>query len=140
MASKRGVGTGDRVALVGALTSLLSRDPTALESVRAQLVARRDAAAEVLAFELAGRLQNEIQAVEWLTCAQRVTLADPEDFEVYGWSSGILVRFQVRAGRVRTWTQRPRTAASAARLVAGTPDDWREFADRNAALAARLHG
>jgi excinuclease ABC subunit C len=138
MAGKRGVGVHDREALIEALTAVLERDPTAAASVRGKLEARRERAAEVLAFELAARLQAEIRAVDWITSPQRVTQVEPRDFEVSGWADGVLVRFQVRTGRLCTWTQRACTLAGARRYLAATPAPWADFAQRNAELAAQL--
>jgi excinuclease ABC subunit C len=138
LAAKRGVGPQDRDALVRALTAVLERDPAAVRSVLDALAAQRDHAAEVLAFELAGRLQAEIHAVEWVTCPQRVTLAEPRDFDVFGWADGMLVGFQVRAGRLCTWTQRACGHTGARRRLSTSPAAWADFAQRNAELAARL--
>src|SRR5262249_2626112 len=93
MAGKRGVGPDDRTALVEALTAVRERDPGAAAAVRRELQARQDRAAQVLAFELAARLQAEIRALDWVVSPQRVTGSEPGDFEVYGWSAGLLVRF-----------------------------------------------
>ncbi len=138
MAAKRGVGVRDRDALIEALTAVLERDRAAAAAVRGELAARRERAAKVLAFELAARLQAEIHAVDWITSPQRVTRAEPSDFEVFGWAGGVLVRFQVRAGRLCTWTQRACTQVNAVRHLATTPAPWADFAQRNAELAARL--
>src|SRR6266511_289277 len=138
MAAKRGVGGRDRDALIEALTAVLERDRAAAAAVRGELAARRERAAKVLAFELAARLQAEIHAVDWITSPQRVTRAEPSDFEVFGWAGGVLVRFQVRAGRLCTWTQRACTQVNAVRHLATTPAPWADFAQRNAELAARL--
>jgi excinuclease ABC subunit C len=138
LAAKRGVGPRDRDALVAALTAVLKREPAAVRSVLDSLAAQRDHAAEVLAFELAGRLQAEVHAVEWVTSAQRVTHADPRDFDVFGWADGILVGFEVRAGRLCTWTQRACGSAGARRRLAATPAGWADFARRSAELAAGL--
>lgn len=138
MAGKRGVGPRDRDTLIETLTAVLQRDPTAVASVDRQLRARRDRASDVLAFELAARLQSEIHAIGWITSPQRVTLAEPRDYDVSGWAEGVLVRFQLRAGRLCTWTQRACTPAGARRHLATTPAAWAEFANRNAELAARL--
>ena len=138
MAGKRGVGPGDRDALVAALTAVLERDPAAVASVRGDLEVRRNRAAEVLAFELAARLQSEIHGIEWITSPQRVTQAEPCDVDVAGWAEGLAVRFQIRAGRLRAWSQHPCAYADARQHLAATPPAWVDFAQRNAELAARL--
>jgi excinuclease ABC subunit C len=138
LAGNRGLGPGDRDRLVDALTAVLRRDPAAVASLRDALGTRRDRAAEVLAFELAARLHAELHAVDWITSPQRVTTAEPRDADVYGWADGLLVRFQIRAGRLCTWTQRACLAANARRHLAATPPAWTDFAHRNAELAARL--
>jgi excinuclease ABC subunit C len=140
LADRLGVGTGDRGGYVEALTAILRRDPTAVGSVRQDMYAVRDRAAAALAFERAARVQEEIEAIEWITSPQRVTSPEPVDVEVSGWADGVLVRFQIQGGRVRTWTQRRCTAAGARRHLATTPAGWAEFARRSAVLAARLAG
>jgi len=138
MAAKLGVGPADRDRLVQTLTALLDRDDAAVAAVRGDLRARRSHAAEVLAFELAARLNAELDAVDWITCPQRVTSSDPRDCNIAGWADGILVRFQMRAGRLCTWTQRACTPAHAHRHLSDTPAEWADFAHRNAQLAAQL--
>src|SRR5439155_11267811 len=138
MASTRGVSADDREAMVGTLTAVLSRDPDATAVVGDRLRIRRDEVAGALAFELAARLQAELDALDWITCPQRVTLPEPDDFDACGWAGGVLVRFQMRGGRVRTWTPRACTRARAERYLAATPPDCAGFAHRNAELAARL--
>jgi excinuclease ABC subunit C len=50
----------------------------------------------------------------------------------------MLTRFRVRDGRLRSWSQRSCTLASAAPALAATPAAWTDFAQRNADLAASL--
>jgi len=50
----------------------------------------------------------------------------------------VLVSFEVRGGRLRTWRQRPCSESAAGPRVAGTPAAWTAFARRNAELAASL--
>ena len=78
--------------------------PDAVTAPRAELIRRRDTAAAGLAFEFAGRVQAELEAVDWITAEQKVTQAQPSDFDVLGWAGGVLVRFEVRAGRLSGWT------------------------------------
>jgi len=95
-------------------------------------------AARSLAFELAAQVQLEIEAVEWVVSEQKVTVSDPHDAEVYGWSSGLLLHFEVRDGRLCSWRQRPCSESAARPRLAATPAAWSEFSRRNAELAARL--
>jgi excinuclease ABC subunit C len=140
MAAKLGVGPADRQRLVEALTAVLRREPAAVASVRDELRARQDRAAGALAFELAGRLRDEIDAVDWVASSQRVTRPSGEDLTVCGWAGGVLVRFEIRAGRLDEWTQRACGEAGAGRQLAATPAAWAGFAARNAELAAALAG
>jgi excinuclease ABC subunit C len=139
LARTKGVGPDDRDAITAALTAVLRRDPAAITGIKDQLRVRQGRAADALAFELAARLQAEVEALDWITGPQRATLPEPRDFEVYGWAHGVLVRFQIRAGRLRTWTKRTCTGAEADPHLTTSPPDWADFAHRNAVLAARLH-
>jgi excinuclease ABC subunit C len=136
LASARGVGPADWGRLTARAAAVLERDQAAVTWLRGELTARRDRASARLAFELAARLQDEIRAVEWVTCEQKAALAEPADFDVTGWADGVLVSFGMRAGRLCTWRQRRCTTAGPS--VAATPPAWREFGRRNAALAATL--
>jgi excinuclease ABC subunit C len=138
MARVRGVGPATRVTLGDAITAVLERDPAAVASLRAELTRRRDSAAQSLDFERAAQVQAEIEAVEWVVSAQKATVCDPDDVEVCGWAGGLLVQFEVRAGRLCVWQQRVCAEAAARPRVAATPVAWAEFAQRNAELAARL--
>jgi excinuclease ABC subunit C len=138
MARMRGVEPSAREALVGTVSAVLERDPVAIASVRAQLTSRRDAAAQLLDFERAARIQTEIDGFDWVVSPQRITASAPEDHDVYGWHDGILVHFQIRAGRLCTWRQRPGAGPAAQRRISINPTHWQEFARRNAELAARL--
>jgi excinuclease ABC subunit C len=138
MAARLGVNGADREALALALIAVLDRDPAAVASLRAQLEGRRADAARVQAYELAGRIHSELAGLDWVTCPQRVASLIDEDADVAGWADGVLVRFEVRAGRMRGWRQQTTTSEEASSFLAVTPPAWREFADRNAQLAARL--
>jgi len=140
MARILGVSAAERPALAETVAAVLDRDPREVASLRAELCARRDAAASTLAFEFAARIQEEIEAVDWITAEQKVTRPAPSDFDMYGWSDGTLLRFAVRGGRLMDWTRRACAAAPAARHLAGTPAEWAGFTRRNAELAARLAG
>ena len=137
MARLRGASPAARAGLSRAIAAVLDRDQAAVSALCAELTARRDAAAAVLAFEFAGRLQAELQALDWVTGEQKVTGAQ-DDADVCGWADGVLVGFEIRDGRMRDWRQRPCGAAAARRHLAGTPPGWAAFARRNAELAARL--
>jgi excinuclease UvrABC nuclease subunit len=95
-----------------------------------------------LAFEFAGRVQAELEAVDWITAEQKVTQAQPSDFDVLGWAGGVLVRFEVRAGRLSGWSQRACAAPAARRRLASASADpspaWTDFARQTAELAALL--
>ena len=138
MARVLGVSGAERAGLAQEVAAVLDRDPGAVASLHARLSARRDAAASVLAFEFAARLQGEIEALNWVTAEQKVTRASPADFDVHGWADGMLIGFAVRGGRLTVWTRRACGAASAHRYLSQTPPEWAGFARRNAELAARL--
>lgn len=138
MARARGASGADREQLIGTLTAILQRHPDAIAWARAELESLRDRAAEALAFELAGRIQSEIGALNWVTCPQRVTIMDGSALEVYGWSAGVLVCFGISDGRLRHWSQRSCSQSRATPLIAATPAGWTAFAQRNAELAAAL--
>jgi excinuclease ABC subunit C len=139
MAASRGVGPGDRDLFVSAIVdALAARDP-AVQAWRAGLVAARDRAVAGLAFELARQITDELDVVDWATGTQRVTTTEPIHADVHGWHEGVLVSLEIRAGRMERWHQRLAEREPAAKLEA-TPLQWREFADGNARLAARLLG
>jgi len=140
MARLRGVVPADRERLSAALRAVLSQDAAAVAVARTGLERRRDAASTALQFEFAARLQAEMEALDWITARQDVTNADLADFDVHGWADGVLVRFEMRGGRLTAWRQRPCREAAATPLVAATPPEWTAFASRNAALAAHLLG
>ena len=138
MARRRGVDGADRGQLVRSLTAVLDRDPASVAALRAQLITRRAAAAQVLAYELAGRINAELAALDWVTCTQRTASLDRQDADIAGWADGVLVRFEVRDGRMRGWRQYARSSAQARPWLTATPPHWKDFAHRNALLAACL--
>jgi excinuclease ABC subunit C len=138
MAGLRGISPEQRPALAAAVSAVLSREPAAVEGTRVALIARRDRAADRAAFELAGRIQQEIEALAWVVAPQRVTTVEPDDADVHGWHDGLLVSFGIRGGRMSQWRLRPCAPARAALLVSATPAAWAGFAARNAILAAEL--
>src|SRR6516164_4306778 len=95
-------------------------------------------AAAALAFEFAARVQAELEAVDWVTAEQKVTQAQPYDFNVRGWAGGVLVCFEVRGGRLSAWTQRASPAATLASFPRGNSPAWADFARQAAELAALL--
>jgi excinuclease ABC subunit C len=137
MARVRGTAPAARAGLARAIAAVLDRDQAAVTALRAELTARRDAATAALAFEFAGRLQAELEALDWVTGEQKVTRAQ-DDADVCGWADGVLVWFEIRDGRMRVWRHRPCGAAAARRYLEQSPPDWAAFARRNAELAARL--
>ena len=136
LARLRGASPGDRAELARAIAAVLGRDRDAVAALRAELSARRAAASAALAFEFAGKLQAELDALDWITGEQKVTRAQG-DADVYGWADGVLVCFEIRGGRMSGWRQRP-CAAAARRYLDQSPPAWAQFARRNAELAARL--
>jgi excinuclease ABC subunit C len=138
LAAKRGVCPADRDRLVDALVATLCRDPDAVARAGEELRRLRDHAAAATRFELAGQLQEELAALDWITGTQRATVPDAGDLTIHGWSAGVLVRFDIRAGRLRVWSQRRCTASRAAPLLSATPASWSAFTQPNAELAAAL--
>jgi excinuclease ABC subunit C len=138
MARVLGVTAADQPGLAEKVAAVLDRVPASVAEARAALCARRDAASGDLAFELAGRLQAEVEALDWVTGQQRVTRPGAGDCAAYGWADGQLVCFTIRDGRLADWSQRACTATTARRYLEATPAEWTDFAIRNAGLAARL--
>lgn len=138
LARIRGVDPGHRDVLELRIVAVLSGEPEAVADVLAELTRRREAAAAALAFELAAVIHDEIEAVRWVCAEQKVTRLEPVDEDAYGWCDGVLVRFEVRGGRLLAWSQLGSGESGARAKVAATPSRWSEFALRNAALAARL--
>ncbi|MBO0836446.1 MAG: hypothetical protein J2P28_13200, partial [Actinobacteria bacterium] len=99
---------------------------------------RRDTAAASQAYELAGRIQTELSALDWVVAPQRAAVLEGVDAVACGWADGMLTRFEIRGGRIRSWHQHRQSGAETAPQLAATPREWREFADHNARLAARL--
>ena len=73
LALVRGASPAARAGLARAIAAVLDRDQAAVAALRAELTARRDAAATALAFEFAAKLQAELEAVDWITAEQKVT-------------------------------------------------------------------
>lgn len=153
MARLRGVADGDLPGRVQRATAVLSRDPDAVAWALEALTRRRQEAAGACAFEVAGRVQAELEAVAWVTAVQRVTApsdphagivtgpaAAPHVVRAHGFADGLLVSFEVRDGRLDGWRQEAADESRAAPRVAATPEEWRTFAHEAAELAARLRG
>jgi excinuclease ABC subunit C len=137
---RRGADPADRPALAAAIGAVLTREQDAVAAARAELLGRRAAAAADQAYEVAGRIQAELAALDWVTAPQRVAVIETTgaDAVACGWADGVLIRFSIQGGRIRGWCQDRRSAAEAAALLARTPPQWREFAGHTALLAARL--
>ena len=88
MARLRGVDPGERESLVRQITAVLRREPDAVAWVAAELAGRRNRAAEDLAFELAAKVQQEIEAIGWVVSPQHVSLMDNIDADRDGWPMG----------------------------------------------------
>ena len=99
----------------------------------------RDHAAQTLAYdEMAARITDEIRALSWVTCPQRVTTMDTANLIIAGWSGGMLVQFLIHGGRLCGWSQRSCNHPGATDAPAATPAAWRDFTQRDAELAASL--
>ncbi|MET0417743.1 MAG: GIY-YIG nuclease family protein [Actinoplanes sp.] len=139
LADVRGVVAADRDRFLATIAGVLSRQPAEVAWLRERLTELRDRASAGLAFELAARIQQELEAVDWVVAEQKVTrLAAGADGTAYGWADGLLVRFHLRAGRLSGWEQRTCTLPAARRHLDGTPDEWRAFAARAAELGRQL--
>ncbi len=139
IALSRGVGPGDREGFVESIVDALdARDP-AIDEWRTGLLQARERAVDGLAFELARQITDELDVIDWATATQRVTTTEPVRADVHGWHDGVLVSLEIRAGRMERWHQRLVDGEPVAKLEV-TPPQWREFADENARLAARLLG
>lgn len=143
-AELRGVRAVDRERLLAQVLGVLTGEPGAISSARAELVRLRDVASAQERYEQAAQLDTEVGCLDWVTSIQRVTStrlrtgADPVDAVAVGWRDGVLVRFEIRGGRLDGWRQRLCSAAGARRALAASPPEWFDFATANAALAARL--
>lgn len=137
-ARRLGVAAGQRAAMAQTIEAVLGRDPDALALVRQELIERRDRAGSGLAFERAARWQAGLEAVDWMVAEQHAAVMDPVDADVAGWSDGVLVRLEIRGGRMSGWTQRRAGRAAGEAAMSASSWRWVAFARRNAELAARL--
>lgn len=148
MARVRGVADGDLPGRIARATGVLARDAAAVAWVLDALARRRHEAAAACAFEVAARIQAELEALAWVTAEQRVTSAvvgavagatvEAPDADVHGYADGILVSFEVRGGRLDRWRQTVALESSAQPRVEATPPQWRGFALAAAELAVQL--
>jgi excinuclease ABC subunit C len=138
MARVRGVLPTDGAWMREAAVAVLSGDPDAADTIRAELVARRQAAVDAMDFERAGTIQRELEGLAWILEPSRVLDDVEPDQDLHGWADGILFTFELRDGRIRDWGTQSCTRATASSRLASTPDRWRAFATENAALAAAL--
>jgi len=140
IARARGFAGADRDRCAATITAVLRRQPKAVSDVLAGLEEIRDRAVGKLAFELAGEIDRELHALEWVTSPQRASSMDDADFTASGWAGGILTSFTARSGRVCEWAQSRCRRADADAWLISTPPSWADFTQRNAQLAAALSG
>lgn len=157
MARLRGVADGDLPDRVARAAAVLSRDPDAVAWALDALTRRRQEAAGACAFEVAARVQAELEAVAWVTAEQRVTThwrprtdrtarggTGPRPARrraptlIHGYAGGVLASFELDDGRLDRWQLTTTDDAAARQLPAGPPAPWRSFAQGAAELAARL--
>nr|WP_300142489.1 GIY-YIG nuclease family protein [Propionicimonas sp.] len=137
LAEARGVGPGDRGRFADRLRAVLEREPAAVAELHDLLLVARDRAVAQLAFETAAQVQAEVAAVDWLVSPQRVTGCTP-GLVVSGWADDVLVTLRTPTDRLDHWTARRTPQDAGERAANQTPPEWREFATRNATLAAAL--
>lgn len=139
LAEQRGVTEQHRAALGEALTRILRREPRAVGRARTALTELRRTAAASEAFELAARINAELEGLECVTSVQRVTTLAAEEADITAVSDGLVVTFTIRGGRLNGWGTRAADPHGVAALATASRR-WRPFAERNAALAAALAG
>jgi excinuclease ABC subunit C len=138
LAEVRGISPTERDDFARRLRAVLAREPAALASAEAGLIAARDQAVVRLAFETAQQVQLELGALAWITAEQRVTCCVPADLRITGWAAGTQFSLTATKGRLDRWVVKAAEEAAGRRASARTPEAWREFAARNAALTAML--
>jgi excinuclease ABC subunit C len=141
LATARGMPASAPTELTDSVTAVLRADEDAVAAVSSQLVARRDQAVARLAFEVARNIQSELGGVAWTASPQKMTRPNTGNSTIQGWAHGVLVRYEIRDGRLSRWTQR-QTSRAPAQPITGNDEaaEWRRFAERNAQLSARLLG
>jgi excinuclease ABC subunit C len=137
MARVRGVLPVDASRMRAAVVAVLSGDPASMATVRTELIGRRQASVDVMDFERAGTLQQQLEGLEWIVEPSRVLDSGP-DLDAHGWADGLLFTFELRGGRICDWRTQPCTERNAQDRLVSTPEPWRDFATENAALAALL--
>lgn len=138
LARVRGFTEANAAELTAGVVAVLRREPAAVAGLIDNLISRRDTASASLAFELASRIQDEIDAIAWITEDQKVYHAGGTDLVAHGYADGILLKLEFHAGRLDSWEVRPASEGKAQPLVAATPPHWQAYAQRNAQLAASL--
>lgn len=133
-----GVADTDRLAMAKDLAAILARDPAAVEACARDLIELRDRAAACLRFEVAAQINEELDALAWITSTQRVATLSGDDAMAHGWADGTLVTLAITAGRLSKWSQARCTEGRGAALVAATPQAWQSFASDAAVLAVSL--
>ena len=135
MAEARGVGPGELAAYTQQVRAVLSGDRTAIAALHALLVGASARAVTQLAFETARQIQSEAAALDWLVAPQRVTGCSP-GLTVRARVDGVEFSLTATGDRLDRWTSAPTDASDG--VSSATPPQWREFATRNAELAAVL--
>jgi excinuclease ABC subunit C len=135
MAEARGVSPVELAAYARQVRAVLSADRTAISTLHGLLAAASARAVTQLAFETARQIQSETAALDWLVAPQRVTGCSP-GLRLGATADGIEFCLWATADRLDRWTS-TRTGAQPG-ATPETPAEWREFALRNAALAAAL--
>ena len=135
MAEARGVTPGDLESYAARVRAVLSRDEPAIAELHALMAAAGRRAIDQLAFETARQIQEEAAALDWAVAPQRVTGCSP-GLVVAAEADGVEFCLRATGDRLDQWG-RTRTGATAGD-AAVTPAEWRQFASRNAELAAAL--
>jgi len=136
MAEARGVTPDDLTSYAARVRAVLAREEVATAELHTLLAAARGRAVEQLAFETALRIQAEAAALDWLVAPQRVTACSP-GLVVGARADGVEFSLAASGDRLDRWTT-GRTDAIGTQPSDATPAEWREFATRNAQLAAAL--
>jgi len=136
MAEARGITAGDLPLYANRVRAVLGREAGAVAELHALLAAASRRAVEQLAFETALQIQAEAAALDWLVAPQRVTGCTP-GLVVGARANGVEFSLAASGDRLDQWTTW-RTDGTDTLATDATPAPWREFATRNAELAAAL--
>lgn len=136
MAEARGITAGDLPVYAARVRAVLGREASAVAELHALLAAASSRAVGQLAFETAGQIQAEAAALDWLVAPQRVT-GCTHGLVVEARASGVEFSLAASGDRLDRWATRC-TDATGTQASDSTPAQWREFATRNAELAAAL--